>query len=45
MKRLFILGAGGYGRTIADLAAQLGEYYQISFLDRSEEHTSELQSR
>ena len=33
MKRLFILGAGGYGRTIADLAAQLGEYYQISFLD------------
>ena len=33
MKRLFILGAGGYGRTIADLASQLGEYYQISFLD------------
>ena len=33
MKRLLILGAGGYGRTIADLAAQLGEYYQISFLD------------
>ena len=33
MKRLFILGAGGYGRTIADMASQLGEYYQISFLD------------
>ena len=33
MKRLFILGAGGYGRTIADLASQLGEYDQISFLD------------
>ena len=33
MKRLLILGAGGYGRTIADLASQLGEYYQISFLD------------
>ena len=33
MKRLLILGAGGYGKTIADLASQLGEYYQISFLD------------
>jgi len=33
MKKLLILGAGGYGRTIADLASQLGEYYQISFLD------------
>ena len=33
MKKLLILGAGGYGKTIADLAAQLGSYDQISFLD------------
>jgi UDP-N-acetylbacillosamine N-acetyltransferase len=33
MKRLLILGAGGYGRTIADMASQMGEYDQISFLD------------
>ena len=32
MKRLLILGAGGYGKTIADVAAQLG-YTQIAFLD------------
>lgn len=29
--RLIILGAGGYGRTIADIAAQLG--YSVFFLD------------
>ena len=33
MKKLLILGAGGYGKTIADLAAQLGCYDQIAFLD------------
>ena len=33
MKKLLILGAGGYGRTIADLAAQLGRYEKIAFLD------------
>ena len=33
MKTLLILGAGGYGKTIADLAAQLGEYDRIAFLD------------
>ena len=32
MKRLIILGAGGYGKTVADVAAQLG-YTQIFFLD------------
>ena len=32
MKKLLILGAGGYGRTVADVAAQLG-YDSISFLD------------
>ena len=29
--RLIILGAGGYGRTVADIAAQLG--YDVVFLD------------
>ena len=33
MKKLLILGAGGYGKTIADLAAQLGCYDKIAFLD------------
>ena len=32
MNRLIILGAGGYGKTVADVAAQLG-YTQIAFLD------------
>ena len=33
MKKLLILGAGGYGKTIADVAAQLDLYDEISFLD------------
>ena len=33
MKKLLILGAGGYGKTVADLAAQLGGYSKIAFLD------------
>jgi len=33
MKKLLILGAGGFGKTIADLAAQLGCYDRIFFLD------------
>ena len=33
MKRLIILGAGGYGRTVADVAAQAGQFDEISFLD------------
>lgn len=33
MKRLLILGAGGYGKTIADLARQLGCYEEVAFLD------------
>ena len=32
MKKLLILGAGGYGKTVADVAAQLG-YKHIRFLD------------
>ena len=31
--RLVILGAGGYGRTIADVAAQMGRYDEIRLLD------------
>ena len=31
--KLVILGAGGYGQTVADVARQLGEYEQILFLD------------
>ena len=30
---LIILGAGGYGRTVADVAGQAGEYSEILFLD------------
>lgn len=31
--RLVILGAGGYGRTVCDLARQTGKYEEIIFLD------------
>ena len=33
MRRLVILGAGGYGRTVADIARQSGRYEEILFLD------------
>ena len=33
MRKLLILGAGGYGKTVADVAAQLKCYDQIAFLD------------
>ncbi len=33
MKKLLILGAGGYGKTVADVAAQLGSYGAVCFLD------------
>ena len=33
--KLIILGAGGYGQTIADIAEQLG--YEVSFLDDNSE--------
>jgi len=33
MRKLLILGAGGYGRTIADVAQQLDCYDRIAFLD------------
>lgn len=31
--RLIILGAGGHGRVVADIARQTGRYEQIQFLD------------
>lgn len=31
--RLIILGAGGYGRTVADVAEQTGQFDGIAFLD------------
>ena len=33
MKRLIIIGAGGHGRVIADIAEKLGCYKEIFFLD------------
>ncbi len=33
MKKLLILGAGGYGKTVADTAHQTGGYEEIAFLD------------
>lgn len=33
MKNLIIIGAGGHGRVIADIARKLSEYQTISFLD------------
>ena len=33
MRKLLILGAGGYGKTVADVARQLGSYDKIAFLD------------
>ena len=39
MKKLLILGAGGYGRTVADVARQLGCYQKIAFLDDAKEAT------
>lgn len=33
MKKLLILGAGGYAQTVADLARQSGAYDRIGFLD------------
>ena len=31
--KLLILGAGGYGKTVADVAKQLGRFEKIAFLD------------
>lgn len=39
--RLIIIGAGGYGKTVADIARQSGKYNSIDFLDDNEnlDHT------
>ena len=37
MRKLLILGAGSYGKTIADVAVQLGCYQKIAFLDDGKE--------
>ena len=42
MKKLLILGAGGYGKTVADLASQLGCYETVAFLDDGREGESIL---
>ena len=39
MKKLLILGAGGYGRTVFDVAQQLGCYDKIAFLDDARVNT------
>lgn len=31
--KLIIIGAGGYGRTVADIACQSGKYAEVYFLD------------
>ena len=36
MKKLLIFGAGGFGKTIADVASQLDRYDRIAFLDDSQ---------
>ena len=35
MKKLLILGAGGHGRVVAEIAKAIGSYSLISFLDDS----------
>ena len=42
MKKLLILGAGGYGQTIYDLAQQLGCYDKIAFLDDTKANTGSV---
>ena len=42
MRKLLILGAGGYGQTILDLAEQLGCYDKIAFLDDGTEGANVL---
>ena len=36
-KKLVIIGAGGYGQTVADIAHQENEYEEILFLDDNRE--------
>lgn len=43
-KNLLILGAGGHGRCIAEVAALTGEFSQVDFLDDSWQAETELES-
>ena len=36
MKDLIIIGAGGHGKVVADIAQKIGIYKNISFLDDGE---------
>lgn len=36
MNKLIIIGAGGHGRVVADIAQRVGSYDEISFLDDAE---------
>lgn len=41
-KNLLIMGAGGHGKVIADIAVKTGEWRQIAFLDDDESITSSM---
>lgn len=41
-KKLLIIGAGGHGKVIADIAKSLGRYAEIAFLDDDKEVSSVL---
>lgn len=40
--KLLIIGAGGYGKTVADVAKQLGSFEKIAFLDDGKSGSSVL---
>lgn len=42
-KKLLIIGAGGHGKVIADIAKSLGKYVEIAFLDEDKEIKSVLE--
>ena len=39
-RKLLIIGAGGHGKAIVDIALQLGTYQKIAFLDDNTNITS-----
>lgn len=39
-KKLLIIGAGGHGKVVADIANRIGEYSEIAFLDDDESITT-----
>ena len=44
MDRLLILGAGGFGKVVADIARQSGLYLEVAFLDDGTEGYKVLES-